>query len=217
MLLIICSFPLYPFLPEPPVYGKRFSPWSGHLESRNCLAPWLSVASCQKCLNHIYWHQIYYVTSKYQQSNENNRFSEWYTRLYQTSVCAKHFNFFFYGIRMCYCAKREWERGLFCKISHESDIWEGRLDRQSDSLCHKYLLKRLTIQPFSCVSSRQTKSVQNIFFFATSASSPTTRATMSPQRASVGETMKSMKPGGRKRGNQIWWILGLMSWWVLKS
>ena len=84
-------------------------------------------------------------------------------------------------------------------ISEKVD-WTG----QSDSLCHKYLLKRLTIQPFSCVSSRQTKSVQNIFFFATSASSPTTRATMSPQRASVGETMKSMKPGGRKRGNQIW-------------
>ena len=30
-------FSLYPFLPEPPVYGKRFSPWSGHLERSSCL------------------------------------------------------------------------------------------------------------------------------------------------------------------------------------
>ena len=86
-------FPFYPFLPEPPVYGERFSPWSRHLERSNCLVPWLSVASCQKSLNRIYWHQIYSVHSTYQQSNKDNRFSEWYTRLYQTWVCAKHFNF----------------------------------------------------------------------------------------------------------------------------
>ena len=86
-------FPFYPFLPEPPVYGERFSPWSRHLERSNCLVPWLSVASCQKSLNRIYWHQIYSVHSTYQQSNKDNRFSEWYTRLYQTWVCAKHFHF----------------------------------------------------------------------------------------------------------------------------
>ena len=47
----------------------------------------------------------------------------------------------------------------------------------------------------SCVLSNNQKCPKKPTFFFTSASSPSTAATISPHTASVGETMKSMKPG----------------------
>ena len=84
LLLMIGSFPLLPFPARAPCLWR---------EIQSMVAAPGEKQSCQKSLNRIYWRQSYIGHSTYQQSNKDNRFSEWYTRLYQTWVCAKHFNF----------------------------------------------------------------------------------------------------------------------------
>ena len=180
--ILFVNISIYPLLPKPPVYGKRFSPWPRYLEKKS-----YGTFITKRNFRHDHIRDLIIISCINPPSDQPGHINHHWVSLTQG-----HIQIDVPGLALCVVYP-------VSLISQQVDSFSKDTIASKASKMHCILSIHSKMdkkfQKMSWVLSNHQKCHKKEHFFFTSASSPSTAATISPHTASVGETMKSMKPG----------------------